>query len=139
LYLPYYDALCDLLSEEWQPYYGIRTIEEQDLLWAQGRQTPGKTVTNAKGGQSPHNYGCASDWTTWEGSQPLWPRSTDKVWALYEDTCDKIGLRWGGGFAALDCPHNELSLSCRWSRVHIEYKLYGMRGAQQFIEKMIEK
>ena len=38
---------------------GLRTFAEQDALYAQGRTKPGKKVTNAKGGQSVHNYGFA--------------------------------------------------------------------------------
>lgn len=41
--------------------YTFRTHEEQDSLFAQGRTKPGKIVTNAKGGQSIHNYGLAFD------------------------------------------------------------------------------
>ena len=41
--------------------YTFRTHEEQDKLYAQGRTKPGKKVTNAKGGQSIHNYGLALD------------------------------------------------------------------------------
>ena len=33
----------------------LRTIEEQNELFAQGRTKPGKIVTNAKGGSSYHN------------------------------------------------------------------------------------
>ncbi len=40
---------------------GLRTIEEQNALYAQGRTKPGKVVTNAKGGHSYHNYGLALD------------------------------------------------------------------------------
>jgi len=36
---------------------GLRTWAEQDALYAQGRTAPGKIVTNAKAGQSYHNYG----------------------------------------------------------------------------------
>ena len=36
---------------------GLRTIEYQNSLYAQGRTTKGAIVTNAKGGQSNHNYG----------------------------------------------------------------------------------
>lgn len=38
-----------------------RTIEEQDGLYALGRTKKGKKVTNAKGGQSIHNYSLAFD------------------------------------------------------------------------------
>ena len=41
--------------------YTTRTIAEQNALYAQGRTTPGKKVTNAKGGQSIHQYHLAFD------------------------------------------------------------------------------
>jgi len=41
--------------------YTLRTIDEQNALYAQGRTKPGKIVTNAKGGESFHNYGLAID------------------------------------------------------------------------------
>jgi peptidoglycan L-alanyl-D-glutamate endopeptidase CwlK len=40
---------------------GYRTKAEQDSLYALGRTKPGKIVTNAKGGQSLHNYAVAID------------------------------------------------------------------------------
>ena len=41
--------------------YTLRTFAEQDALYAQGRTKGGLKVTNAKGGQSYHNYGLAID------------------------------------------------------------------------------
>jgi len=41
--------------------YTLRTFAEQDALYAQGRTKTGPKVTNAKGGQSYHNYGLAID------------------------------------------------------------------------------
>lgn len=38
-----------------------RTIAQQNALYAQGRTAPGRIVTNAKGGESYHNYGLAID------------------------------------------------------------------------------
>jgi len=40
---------------------GLRTFKEQDDLYAQGRTKPGPKVSNARGGQSMHNYGLAFD------------------------------------------------------------------------------
>ena len=40
---------------------GTRTYAEQDALYAQGRTTGGKRVTNARGGYSNHNFGVAGD------------------------------------------------------------------------------
>ena len=60
---------------------GFRTFALQDALYAQGRTTPGAIVTNAKGGQSPHNYGLAVDVTLltprgadWNYAGPDWQR-----------------------------------------------------------------
>ena len=38
-----------------------RDNASQDALYAQGRTKPGRIVTNAKAGQSWHNYRCAVD------------------------------------------------------------------------------
>jgi peptidoglycan L-alanyl-D-glutamate endopeptidase CwlK len=40
---------------------GYRSKKEQNELYAQGRSKPGQVVTNAKAGQSYHNYGLAVD------------------------------------------------------------------------------
>lgn len=42
---------------------GLRTFEEQNALYAQGRTKPGNKVTNARGGSSYHNYGLAIDFS----------------------------------------------------------------------------
>ena len=39
----------------------LRTWDEQEELYAQGRTKKGKIVTNAKAGYSWHNYGLAID------------------------------------------------------------------------------
>ena len=39
----------------------LRTIYEQDRLYAQGRTEPGNIVTYARGGYSKHNHGSAFD------------------------------------------------------------------------------
>ena len=41
--------------------YTLRTFQEQELLFSQGRTRPGKIVTNARAGKSFHNYGLSSD------------------------------------------------------------------------------
>lgn len=40
---------------------GLRTIAEQNAMYAQGRTEPGEKVTNAIGGYSWHNFGLAVD------------------------------------------------------------------------------
>jgi hypothetical protein len=134
LYLPYYESLCGLLGPEWQPYYGLRTFPEQDALYAQGREgRPGPRVTNARGGESPHNYGCATDWCPWDSDgKPYWPEGDDPIWAPYLAALEKVGLRAGHDFK--DTPHNELSINCSWKHVFLVFSQNGMTAAQQKIE-----
>lgn len=84
---------------------GLRTFKEQDDLYAIGRTKPGKKVTNAKGGQSIHNYGLAVDiCLIIDGKIASWDTvkdwDNDKVADWYE--CVKIfakyGWDWGGNW-----------------------------------------
>lgn len=94
---------------------GLRTIAEQAALYAQGRTTAGKKVTNAKAGQSIHNYGLAVDIVLIiNGTQASWDTAkdwdNDKVADWYE--CVKIfakyGWDWGGNWKTFkDLPHFE--------------------------------
>ena len=94
---------------------GLRTFQEQDDLYAIGRTKPGKKVTNAKGGQSIHNYGFAVDiCMIIDGKTASWDTvkdwDNDKVADWYE--CVKIfakyGWDWGGNWKTFkDLPHFE--------------------------------
>lgn len=140
LYLPYYQALCDCLPEEWQPYFGIRTIELQDALYAKGRTAPGNIVTKAQGGASAHNYGCATDWTIFNNGNPLWLLKDDPKWQVYKDACGKVGVTWGGDFCSLtDLYHNELTISVSWSEVKKVLDQDGLDAAMAFISKVMVK
>lgn len=77
---------------------GLRTAQQQNALYAQGRTTAGHIVTNAKAGQSNHNYGLAVDvvpYLSGDGGalnwQPQSPQFQAMVAALKEQ-----GLEWGG-------------------------------------------
>src|SRR5205814_6706568 len=60
-------SIIDAIELTWPPnmkvriVQGLRTIDEQNALYAQGRTKDGQIVTNAKGGSSYHNYGLAFD------------------------------------------------------------------------------
>ena len=94
---------------------GLRTLEEQQQLYNQGRITSGKKVTNAKPGQSIHNYGLAVDIVLIiDGKTASWDTAkdwdNDKVADWYE--CVKIfakyGWDWGGNWKTFkDLPHFE--------------------------------
>ena len=85
---------------------GLRTWDEQDTLYAQGRSAPGKVVTNARGGESYHNFGLAFDILVldamgkaeWDPAHPGWRQAADAGKSL--------GLEWGGDWQTIkDQPH----------------------------------
>ena len=133
LYLPYYDALCALMPADWAPYDGIRTFAEQDAEYAKGRTVKGGIVTNAKGGESPHEYGCANDWTRWtEAQQPIWMGKTDLAWQILINAAEKVGLRSGSEFGDVD--HVELKISVSWkNQILPAFQSGGMDAAQAAI------
>lgn len=93
----------------------FRSVQKQNEDYAKGRTAPGKKVTNAKGGQSIHNYGFAVDIVLIiDGKAASWDVKKDwdgdKVadW----DECVKVfglfGWSWGGNWASFkDMPHFE--------------------------------
>lgn len=87
---------------------GFRTPEEQDALYAQGRRTAGKKVTNAKRWQSNHNYGLAVDLCPFVEGEPNWD-APFSVWQQIGRTAEGLGLEWGGRWAKFrDLPHVQL-------------------------------
>ena len=85
---------------------GLRTYDEQDDLYAQGRTKPGKIVTNARGGYSNHNFGVAFDIGVFEGSS--YKDESPKYKAVGVLGMD-LGLEWGGNWKTIqDEPHFQL-------------------------------
>lgn len=91
---------------------GYRSYGRSDVLFAQGRTSPGKVVTNARGGQSAHNFGIAADlvrdgFMERAGLQPDYrPPSYDLLGVL----APKHGLVWGGSWAFRDLPHVQVPM-----------------------------
>lgn len=85
---------------------GLRTFQEQDALYAQGRTSPGDIVTNARAGHSVHNFGLAFDVGVFEGGRFLAESPRYKaVGALGLE----LGLEWGGNWKTIvDEPHFQL-------------------------------
>ena len=98
--------------------YTLRTFAEQDALYAQGRTKVGARVTNAKGGQSYHNYGLAIDIVllvdkdkngTFETAS--WDMKTDfdgdrkSDWMEIVAIFKRYGFEWGGDWKFNDAPH----------------------------------
>jgi peptidoglycan L-alanyl-D-glutamate endopeptidase CwlK len=72
-----------------------RDNECQNKLYAQGRTAPGKIVTNAKAGESYHNYRIAFDVVPLRNGKPIWD-SADQVWRQIGKLGEECGLEWAG-------------------------------------------
>lgn len=95
--------------------YTLRTWEEQDELYAKGRTKPGKKVTNAKGGDSMHNYAIATDIVliingkeaSWDTKKD-WDQDKQSDWMEVVAAFKKKGWKWGGDWVSFkDMPHFE--------------------------------
>ena len=71
-----------------------RDAESQNALYAQGRTTPGKKVTNAKAGQSFHNWRVAFDFVPIVGGKAIW--NDDALWTQCGEIAESVGLEWAG-------------------------------------------
>jgi len=85
---------------------GFRSMERQQELYNQGRTTPGPIVTNAKPGQSAHNFGKAFD-IAFTGSNPY--PNDDGKWKACADLGRAVGLVPGYYYTSFkDRPHYNL-------------------------------
>jgi len=118
--LEIYDEIVEALngSSICRFAYTLRTFAEQDALFAIGRTKQGRRVTNAKGGQSYHNYGLAVDivllvdkdgngsfeTASWEISKDF---DNDNIhdWIEVVNIFKKYGWEWGGDWKFNDAPH----------------------------------
>ena len=74
-----------------------RTLAEQAALYAQGRTTPGRIVTNAQPGQSAHNYGCAIDVVPIVNGKPVWDFHPEiDPWLTVGRIGQGVGFQWLG-------------------------------------------
>ncbi|MDR3599559.1 MAG: peptidoglycan-binding protein [Desulfosporosinus sp.] len=81
----------------------FRSWDESDRLYALGRTVPGSIVSNARGGDSYHNWGLAFDAGPFENNKI----STDPTkFNLMGRLGEQVGLEWGGTFKSIiDLPH----------------------------------
>ena len=99
-----------------------RTVFEQQSLWEQGRTRPGKVVTNAQPGDSPHCPphdfpGLAFDvaFRVLETGEVTWDPPEGRTWEEVGVIAEGLGLEWGGRWSGFpDRPHFQWP---HWRRV----------------------
>lgn len=83
----------------------VRDDEAQDALYAQGRTAPGPKVTNARGGDSFHQYAVALDVVPMRAGKPVWSTAGANG-ALWEQIGEACGLEWAGRWVRFrEFPH----------------------------------
>ncbi|WP_420810407.1 M15 family metallopeptidase [Halobacillus ihumii] len=95
---------------------GLRTKQEQDALYAQGRSAEGRIVTYASGGESYHNYGLAIDFALrLDNGDVIWDRNHDgndngqSDWMEVVEIAKGLGFEWGGDWKSFkDYPHLQM-------------------------------
>jgi peptidoglycan L-alanyl-D-glutamate endopeptidase CwlK len=81
-----------------------RSNQEQDQLYAISRTIPGKKVTNAKAGQSKHNFTLngkpaakAFDIVPLSNGKPIWDAASP-LWKRLGIIGESLGLSWAGNW-----------------------------------------
>ena len=119
-----------------------RTVEEQNELYIQGRtklyDSSGKRlgkVTQAKGGESIHNYHLAFDIVLLldkDGDGKFESVSWDMVdfdkdgksdWLEVVEYFKSVGFAWGGDWKFKDKPHFEMTFGYTWRTLKKDYDL----------------
>lgn len=108
---------------------GYRTYREQDELYAKGRTMPGSKVTNAKGGQSNHNFGLAIDvFPIWQDGRVHMEDDAENIrlLKLIAHVGIEEGLAWGGNWRKFkDYPHFELKVGKNMAQLRAAVKAAG--------------
>ena len=98
---------------------GLRTFDEQTKLYNQRPK-----VTNAKAGESIHNYGLAFDFCLAVGSKLIWETNKDFDGDKFPDWMEVVkvfkdaGYTWGGDFKSIhDAPHFEKTFGHTWKQL----------------------
>ncbi|RWZ58141.1 M15 family peptidase [Halobacillus fulvus] len=95
---------------------GHRSEERQDALYEQGRSNDGRVVTNARAGESYHNYGLAIDFALrTENGEVVWDMNRDgngngeSDWMEVVAIAKDLGFEWGGDWSNFkDYPHLQM-------------------------------
>jgi hypothetical protein len=84
----------------------FRSDENQDYLYSLGRDIKDKKiVTNARAGESYHNYGLAIDFAFKDTN----PFCESHPWKIAGTIAKALGFEWGGDFRSQDLVHLQKS------------------------------
>lgn len=132
-----------VVSQQIKITESFRSRKTQEARYNQGRSKPGKIVTNAKPGQSWHEYGLAVD-VCFLGPDPYLEglkqsnekRFTD-AWNKFGELVIAYGFTWGGNFKLIkDMPHIEMTFGLTIHEAQELYRYGGVQGVWTYIDQM---
>ena len=97
-------------------YCGYRSNEDQEKLYKQGRSVKGNKVTNARAGQSFHNYGRAIDFVPVKNGESSWDDTASYIKA------QRIGKEFGLRPISWELPHLEDGSFKNWRDLQASQK-----------------
>jgi peptidoglycan LD-endopeptidase CwlK len=144
---------------------GLRTWEQQEAIFAQGRTKPGKIVSWAPAGYSWHNFGLALD-AYFAGKDPYLEfaiRDADeryrksktaanrkaldfacaefeRLWKAWGECGKRHGLAWGGDWPAKrkDRPHHEYTRGMSLKEARALYKEGGLNSVWDRVDEITQ-
>lgn len=146
IYPPFLERVVGMVEEargqgaHYWAISGFRSYADQTRLHEQGRGKPGPIVTNAKAGESSHNFGIAIDFcrdgvVDRRGLQPDW--KPESYFELGE-AARNHGLEWGGGWQFKDNPHVQMTgyvTKAQLEPLRQAFEAGGLRGVWDFLDK----
>jgi peptidoglycan L-alanyl-D-glutamate endopeptidase CwlK len=108
---------------------GFRTYATQNSYYRKGRTPSGRTVTDARGGQSLHNFGLAYDVAIFErgayiedGRDARYQRAGELGEGITDGLGGPAGLEWGGRWNKPDASHFQFDGGLRLRVIRERYE-----------------
>jgi len=104
-----------------------RSRPRQGELWKRGRTKGGNVITNAKPGESMHNYGLAADLVMYVDGRWTWEPT--ELYKKLGPIMESVGLRWYGRNRRFkELVHYQLAGLPDMYVIQQLYKKYGIEG-----------
>lgn len=113
-------------------FSGYRSYADQTILY--DKRVNGRRVTNARAGESWHNFGLAADIVFKKNGQWTWSESME--WAKLGKIGKSLGLEWGGDWRKIvDRPHFQFTNGLKISQARDLYDNGGLLAVWDGINK----
>lgn len=159
-----YPPFARIITEKFEPalrvkgipayeFEALRSWEQQEIYYAQGRTTPGPIITNARPGDSYHQYGIAEDWvmkTMLDGPKPSltwsWDIKVDRNKDGFNDWKQMADIAVACGLDAAyywktspECPHVQMHLNhmLKLSELKELYRLGGLPRVWETFDRLL--